>query len=103
MIYSYRSRTAYGSSNLRLSQNHPLSLQTIASVFSVREQPGMPMQELVLNYLRNKYLLLLLDNCEHLIETCAQLADQFLHNSPNLKIIASSREALVLTAKRSIA
>ena len=71
-----------------------LVLQTIASVFGVREQPGMPMQELVLNYLRNKYLLLLLDNCEHLIETCAQLADQFLHNSPNLKIIASSREAL---------
>ena len=71
-----------------------LVLQTIASVFGVREQPGMPMQELILNYLRNKHLLLLLDNCEHLIETCAQLADQFLHNSPNLKIIASSREAL---------
>ncbi len=71
-----------------------LVLQAVATVFGMREQPGMPLQELVLNYLRNKHLLLLLDNCEHLIETCAQLADQFLHNSPNLKIIASSREAL---------
>ena len=71
-----------------------LVLQAIATVFGVREQPGLPMRELVLNYLRDKYLLLILDNCEHLIETCAQLANQFLHNSPNLKIIASSREAL---------
>ena len=71
-----------------------LVLQTIATVFGMREQPGLPIRELVLNYLRDKYILLILDNCEHLIETCAQLADQFLHNSPNLKIIASSREAL---------
>ena len=71
-----------------------LVLQAIGIVFSVREQPGMPLEGLVFNYLRDKHLLLILDNCEHLIETCAQLADQFLHNSPNLKIIASSREAL---------
>jgi predicted ATPase len=54
----------------------------------------MSLEELVLNYLRDKHLMLALDNCEHLIETCAQLANQFLHNSPNMKIIASSREAL---------
>ena len=71
-----------------------LVLQAVGTVFSVREQPGMPLEGLVLNYMRDKHLLLILDNCEHLIETCAQLADQFLHNSSNLKIIASSREAL---------
>ncbi|HKY55314.1 MAG TPA: AAA family ATPase, partial [Anaerolineales bacterium] len=71
-----------------------LVLHTIATVFGVREQPGMPIAELLLNYMRDKQLLLILDNCEHLVETCAQLADQFLHNSPNLKILASSREAL---------
>ncbi|MGZ9166125.1 MAG: adenylate/guanylate cyclase domain-containing protein [Anaerolineales bacterium] len=71
-----------------------LVLQSIASAFGVREQPGMPLYELVMDYLRDKHLLLVLDNCEHLIETCAQLADQFLHNSPNLRIVASSREAL---------
>jgi predicted ATPase len=71
-----------------------LILQTIASVFGVREQRGMSLMDIVVNYLRAKHLLLILDNCEHLVEACAQLTDQFLHASPNLKIIASSREAL---------
>lgn len=71
-----------------------LVLQAVAKVFDVREQPGMPISELVFNYLRDKHLLLMLDNCEHLVEACARLADQFLHASSNLKILASSREAL---------
>ena len=49
---------------------------------------------MVIDYLRAKELLLILDNCEHLVEACAQLADQLLHACPKLKIIASSREAL---------
>jgi predicted ATPase len=47
-----------------------------------------------MDYLRVKGTLLILDNCEHLIETCAALADQLLQACPRLKIIASSREAL---------
>jgi predicted ATPase len=74
---------------------HPsIVLQTIAAVLSVREQPGMPLKELVLDYLRDKQLLLILDNCEHLIDICAQVADEFLHNARHMKILASSREAL---------
>ena len=71
-----------------------LILQTVASVLSLREQLGMPLMDIVLNYLREKQLLLILDNCEHLVEACAELAEQFLQASPNLKILASSREAL---------
>jgi predicted ATPase/class 3 adenylate cyclase len=71
-----------------------LILQTVASVLSVREQRGMPLMDIVLNYLRAKQLLLILDNCEHLVEACAALAEQFLQASPGLKILASSREAL---------
>jgi len=75
--------------------SHPsLVLQTIASVLAVREQSGMPLKELVFDYLRDKQLLLILDNCEHLIETCAQLTDELLQNAPEMKVIASSREAL---------
>ncbi|HET9589240.1 MAG TPA: adenylate/guanylate cyclase domain-containing protein, partial [Anaerolineales bacterium] len=74
--------------------NPALVLQSIASVFGIREQPGMSLDGLVMNYFRDKHLLLVLDNCEHLIETCAQLTDRFLHNSLYLRIIASSREAL---------
>jgi predicted ATPase/class 3 adenylate cyclase len=71
-----------------------LILQSIASILGVREQRGMPLLDIVLNFLRAKNLLLIFDNCEHLVEASAQLADQFLHIGPNIKIIASSREAL---------
>jgi len=69
-------------------------MSAIASVFDVREVQGVPLANLVLDYLRAKRILLILDNCEHLVEASAQLADQLLHTCSQLKIIASSREAL---------
>jgi predicted ATPase/class 3 adenylate cyclase len=69
-------------------------IPAIASVFEIREVQNIPLIQLVLDYLRAKELLLVLDNCEHLVEASAQVADQLLHECPHLKIIASSREAL---------
>jgi predicted ATPase/class 3 adenylate cyclase len=69
-------------------------LLTIASVLELHEVPGIPLLQIVIDYLRAKQLLLILDNCEHLVEASAQIADQLLHACPQLKIIASSREAL---------
>jgi non-specific serine/threonine protein kinase len=60
----------------------------------VREQLGMSLDELLTDYLREKDLLLILDNCEHLVDACAQLVDHLLRTCTRLKIIASSREAL---------
>jgi predicted ATPase/class 3 adenylate cyclase len=71
-----------------------LVLQTIAGVLGLREIPGESLKDLVTDHLCSKHLALILDNCEHLVETCAVLADHFLRSCPNLKIIASSREAL---------
>ena len=71
-----------------------LIVQTVAAVFGLREAPDRPLVDLVVDYLRGKQLLLILDNCEHLIDACARLADQLLRNCPDLKILASSREAL---------
>ena len=68
--------------------------QTIAAVFGLRELPNIPILNVITDYLRSKQLLLILDNCEHLIEACAKLSDHLLHACPQLKIIASSREAL---------
>ena len=68
--------------------------QSIASVFGLRESPERPLTELVIDFLRAKNLLLILDNCEHLIESCAVLAESLLQACLNLKILASSREAL---------
>ena len=69
-------------------------LSAIASMFNLRELQGARLIDTVTDYFRGKQLLLVLDNCEHLIETCAQLSDHFLHACPKLKIITSSREAL---------
>ena len=77
------------------SLTDPSSLpQTIAGIFGLRELPNMSLTNIVTDYLRAKKLLLILDNCEHLVKACAKLADQLLHACPQLKIIASSREAL---------
>jgi predicted ATPase/class 3 adenylate cyclase len=69
-------------------------LQTIVPMFGLREIPGVPLIKLVTDYLQGKQLLLVLDNCEHLVEACAQLINQLLRACPQLKVIASSREAL---------
>ena len=71
-----------------------LILQTIASTFDLGEVPSVPLKVLVHDYLREKELLLILDNCEHLIEASAEVADELLHVAANIKIVASSREAL---------
>jgi predicted ATPase/DNA-binding SARP family transcriptional activator len=67
---------------------------TIAATLGVREQPRRTIQDALIDYLRTKTMLLILDNCEHLIETCAQLADIMLRAAPSLKIVVSSRESL---------
>ncbi|HNQ94706.1 MAG TPA: adenylate/guanylate cyclase domain-containing protein, partial [Anaerolineales bacterium] len=69
-------------------------IPAIASVFEIRGVQNIPLIQFVLDYLRAKEILLILDNCEHLVEASAKVADQLLHECPQLKIVASSREAL---------
>ena len=69
-------------------------LSTLASIFELREVPGLSLINIIMDYLRAKQVLLILDNCEHLVEASAQIADQLLHACPQLRIIVSSREAL---------
>jgi predicted ATPase/class 3 adenylate cyclase len=71
-----------------------LVVQAVAAPLSVREQPGRPLEAILADTLQRKQLLLLLDNCEHLIDECARLADIWLQACPKLRILASSREAL---------
>ncbi len=68
--------------------------QTVAALFGLAEQSDIPATEMLVNFLRAKTILLILDNCEHLLNSCALLADTLLKNCPNLKILATSREAL---------
>jgi len=68
--------------------------QVVASVLDVREQPGRQLTDTLSDALRSKRVLLVLDNCEHLIEACAALAQSLLRACSNLRILATSREAL---------
>jgi len=76
-------------------------IPAMAQVFGLQELPFNPLTSLVLDYLRDKRLLLILDNCEHLIEACARLADDLLHHCAGLKILATSREALGIAGEMS--
>ncbi|MDE3090708.1 MAG: AAA family ATPase, partial [Chloroflexota bacterium] len=71
-----------------------LVAQAVAAIFGLQEGTRRPLETALKEYLREKNLLLVLDNCEHLIAACAQFADTFLHACPHLKILATSREAL---------
>ena len=68
--------------------------QTILTAAGMQTQTGKTALETLADFLREKTALLILDNCEHLLETCARLADGLLHAAANLKILSSSREAL---------
>ncbi len=68
--------------------------QAVATALRVHEEPRRSLQDTLVNTLRTKNLLLILDNCEHLVEASARLADTLLRACPLLRILASSREAL---------
>ncbi len=68
--------------------------QTVAKALDVREISNQPLIDTLIEGLRSRQTMLVLDNCEHLITACAQLADRFLGECPELKILATSREAL---------
>ena len=67
---------------------------TILSILNLREDSHRSALEVLIDYLRAKVVLLVLDNCEHLIEACAQVSEALLRACPKLRILATSREAL---------
>jgi predicted ATPase/DNA-binding CsgD family transcriptional regulator len=66
----------------------------IASALGVQQEQESPLLATLFDWLRPKQLLLFLDNCEHLIAACAAFADGALHSSREMRILATSREAL---------
>lgn len=68
--------------------------RTIAIAIGLRDEPQRPVIDMLSDYLREKQMLLILDNCEHLLDVCALLIDTLLKRCPSLKILATSREAL---------
>jgi predicted ATPase/class 3 adenylate cyclase len=73
----------------------------IAAPLGVRDEPGQQMLLTLTNYLRNKKLMLIMDNCEHLVAECARIAETLLRACPGLQILATSREPLGIAGERT--
>src|SRR6516162_2217156 len=73
--------------------------QSVAAVLTLREQPGRPLIDTLVDHLQSRALLLVLDNCEHLLSACAQLVDDLLRACPRLNILVTSREGLSIAGE----
>ncbi|WP_336883246.1 protein kinase domain-containing protein [Rhodococcus globerulus] len=81
---------------VELGEVHDASLteSVVAAALSVRDQPARPVREVLVEFLRTRELLLVLDNCEQMVEGVAEFVDTMLQTSPGLRILATSREPL---------
>ncbi len=71
-----------------------LVVQACAEAMGVREEGGRPLLKLLLAAIGQRMCLIVLDNCEHVLESAARLADAILRACPNVRVLATSREAL---------
>ncbi len=71
-------------------------LQVIATALRVQPRPGVSIMDLITEFLCSKRLLLVLDNCEHLLDAAAQFVDAVLRDAPEVRILATSREGLAV-------
>jgi non-specific serine/threonine protein kinase len=74
--------------------NPQLLPQTVAKVLGLKEEPNRPLTDTIVAHLKAKNLLLLLDNCEHMLSASAELAAAILRDCPEVTILTASREGL---------
>lgn len=68
--------------------------QTVASVLGVKEEPGRSVDEALIEYVKDRQLLLMLDNCEHMVDECALLVKKLLQAGKQNRVLATSRQPL---------
>lgn len=73
--------------------------QAVASALGIPERADCTLTEALVDALRPKHLLLVLDNCEHLLAACAQLVDTLLRTCAQLRVLVTSREALTISGE----
>jgi predicted ATPase/class 3 adenylate cyclase len=72
----------------------------VAEVFRVREEPGENLMDGLVRHLRDRDLLVVVDNCEHVIQQASDLTAQILAGAPRVRVLATSREALNIPGER---
>ena len=71
----------------------------VAATVGVHEEPGRPLLDTLADSLRYRRAILVLDNCEHLVDACAALCQRLLASSPGLQVVCTSREPLRVAAE----
>jgi len=77
--------------------------QAVASALRVRDEPGQSILQSIERHVRDRRLLIVLDNCEHVLDECASLARRLLLAGEHVRILASSREALRVAGEATYA
>jgi predicted ATPase/DNA-binding CsgD family transcriptional regulator len=80
-----------------------LLAQTVVAALGISDQSARPPAETLSEYLADKHPLLVLDNCEHLVDGCAVLVDALLRAAPRVRILATSRQSLGIAGERVMA
>jgi predicted ATPase/class 3 adenylate cyclase len=77
-------------------------MQALADVFRVGTRPDGSLEDSVAEHLRPRELLLVLDNCEHLLDAAARFVDRVVEEAPETKVVATSREALAIEGEHTM-
>ena len=80
-------------------RDEALAAQAVAGVLGLQSRAGDTPEAPLTGYLADRQLLLVLDNCEHLVDEAAKLTDLLLRAAPDLRVLATSREPLNITAE----
>jgi predicted ATPase len=75
--------------------------KAVAQVLGLQEDASTPVVQALCAHVVSRRLLLVLDNCEHLVEPCADLAAALLQAAPDVRVLASSREALNVAGEQT--
>jgi predicted ATPase/class 3 adenylate cyclase/predicted negative regulator of RcsB-dependent stress response len=76
--------------------------QSVAAALGISERSGLSVDDALVEHVSGRQMLLLLDNCEHLLDACANIAYRLLSKSPFLRIIATSREPLGIAGESQL-
>lgn len=80
--------------------DHAGVASAVAHAIGVREEPGRPILDSVVDHLRLRDSLLVVDNCEHVIEAAAEIIESLARSGPQTRVVATSREPLNIGGER---
>ncbi|CAM4065382.1 Regulatory protein AfsR [Mycobacterium basiliense] len=83
--------------------DHPDAVgHTVAAALGLRQQPGLDIEESVIEYLRARAALVVVDNCEHVVEAAARLVERIVQQCPRVSVLATSRQPLGIEGERIV-